>query len=192
MWVADNYSTVWKIIALMEGQFLNKITNLNMETDTIATADSLADYVYRLLAGGFYADDLAYGNCDNTVFQLGSTRKVYLYRWRGKALILRCILAQGYIRDLCVRTYRISFCTSFDLSFYMDTKGRKKHKRYKGRFSIFIVDGSGKSFIVTPSGLICGNGTHSSGFVRHNGGKWDNHGKINWRLMSRNSKQSLS
>ncbi|KAJ5696220.1 hypothetical protein N7536_006632 [Penicillium majusculum] len=80
MWVADNYSTVWKIIALMEGQFLNKITNLNKETDTIATADSLADYVYRLLAGGFYAEDLAYGNCDNTVFQIGSTRKVYLYR----------------------------------------------------------------------------------------------------------------
>ncbi len=64
----------------MEGQFLNKITNLNMETDTIATADSLAGYVYRLLAGGFYADDLAYGNCDNTVYQIGSARKFYLYR----------------------------------------------------------------------------------------------------------------
>lgn len=56
------------------------MTNLNKETDTIATADSLADYVYRLLTGGFYADDLAYDNCDNTVFHIGSTRKVYIYR----------------------------------------------------------------------------------------------------------------
>lgn len=64
----------------MDGQFLNKMTTLNKETDTIATADSLADYVYRLLTGGFYADYLAYDNCDNTVFQIGSTRKVYIYR----------------------------------------------------------------------------------------------------------------
>lgn len=54
----------------MEIQFPNKMTNMNKETDTIATADSLvslASYVYRLLAGGFYADDLAYG-----VFRIGS------------------------------------------------------------------------------------------------------------------------
>lgn len=30
----------------METQFLNKMTNLNKETDTIATADSLAGCVY--------------------------------------------------------------------------------------------------------------------------------------------------
>lgn len=59
MRITDNYSTVRKIMDLTEGQF-EWNDDSEKERKTILIGDSLAGYVCRLLARGFYTDDLAY------------------------------------------------------------------------------------------------------------------------------------